>query len=199
MARISFSPLAIKNLQPPVPGADGQVLQADYFDESMPGFGLRISSNKVRTWFVMDRLHGKVVRISLGRLPRHEFEQGLTLAQARVMAMEYRGKLRSGVDPRAEPEEAAPQPTFKEAAARFVEEWAKPRTRRWNETERILEKLVTPSWAPNPLGRSPAGMWGRCWTGLPRKTDQSCRTGSWRWLGSSLAGGNSRMTGSIPQ
>jgi len=159
MPRMSFTPLALKSLKPPARKPDGKVVQVDIFDESTPGLGLRVSSNNVRTWFVVDRLGGKVVRITLGRLPRAPRHPGIGLAEARQKALGYRRDISNGIDPRGAP--AAPTkpqwPTFEKVAARFIEEWAKPRTRSWEETERIFERLVTPHWGEKPVGEITRG------------------------------------------
>jgi integrase len=153
LPRISFSPLALKALKAPAPLRPDRVSQIDYFDESTPGFGLRISSKGIRSWFVMDRIAGKVVRITLGRFVREADAGGLSLSDARQMAGERRKAIKRGEDPRGasvSPDgivtKLVPCVTFQTVASEFIEKYAKQKTKSWPETERNFARLVTPVW-----------------------------------------------------
>jgi integrase len=75
---------------------------ADYFDSKTTGLGLRVSPTGVKSWSVMFTIPGtqKRGRLSLGTYP------ATSLARARTLAIEARGKVEAGEDPRrvAEPE-----------------------------------------------------------------------------------------------
>jgi integrase len=69
----------------------------DYFDSRTPGLNLRISPLPgPRTWFYVFTApsNGKRARVSLGRYP------STGLAQARTLALEARGRVERGIDPR---------------------------------------------------------------------------------------------------
>jgi integrase len=71
-------------------------VQADYFDEGTPGLALRVSDRGHKAWcFVFTSpKDDKRARITLGRYPQ------TSLARARTLALEARGHLEEGNDPR---------------------------------------------------------------------------------------------------
>jgi hypothetical protein len=91
MPKITFSPMAIKNLKP----AEKSI---EYFDNGREhgggAFGLRISPKNKRTWFVMYKgLDCKIKRYSLGNYP------GLSLKDARKTAGDVMTEVNKGNDP----------------------------------------------------------------------------------------------------
>ncbi|HEX4569098.1 MAG TPA: Arm DNA-binding domain-containing protein, partial [Dongiaceae bacterium] len=70
--------------------------QIDYFDDSLPGFGLRVSAGGRRAWVLLYR-HGALKRrLTLGRYP------DLPLAAARDKAKDHLREVAHGRDPAAE-------------------------------------------------------------------------------------------------
>ena len=62
-ASIRFTARAIEAIKPPATG------QKDYWDSSLPGFGLRVSAAGRKSWVVMYRHQGIKRRLTLGALP----------------------------------------------------------------------------------------------------------------------------------
>lgn len=160
MARISFRPKILEHLKAPAPGPANEVRQADYFDETTPGFGLRISSTGTRSWIFLARLQdgtAKLRRVTIGRYAARHDDAGLTLAAAREKAQELRKVVDRGQDPQAIAEEAARETreyqdtTFKKIADSFIERYAKKRNRSWEESERIFNKYCV-GWHGLPIG-----------------------------------------------
>lgn len=145
MPRISFSTFTLRALKPPAPGPRGQVAQLDYFDDSTPGFALRISSRGNRSWIFMGRVKKrKLCRFTIGRAALKKTDPGLSLAEARAKAKALRDALDRGDDPRR-------GAGFDAVADRFLEKYAKREQRRWKETERILNRYVRPEWGATPI------------------------------------------------
>ena len=90
MPQIKFTDRKISALMRPPKG------QVDYFDAGYPGLALRVTAKGVRSWTYFGRLHGKLKRVTLGRL--HEVPK---LSEARQRAGEAAEALREGVDPAA--------------------------------------------------------------------------------------------------
>src|SRR4029434_2304582 len=67
-------------------------VRIDYWDESLPGFGLRITPDGQKTWTVMYRFGGRKRRNTLGAYP------ALSLADARKLAREAQRSVRLGID-----------------------------------------------------------------------------------------------------
>lgn len=153
MPRIKLTALAVSRISPPPKG------QVDYFDTSMPSFGVRVSVAGSRTFFVMTRLHGKLARLSIGKAKANDDAPGISLAEARRMAGEWTELVERGIDPRQlknqekrENEDRAKN-TFRTVGERFMTQYVEPRlaanTRR--EYRRVLEGSDTAQWADRPI------------------------------------------------
>src|SRR5262245_22652906 len=92
MPRAKLTAKFIENVKPP---AEGQV---DYFDATLPAFGIRVTRDGTKSWFVFYRVDGKQIRQTIGRHPH------LTLAAAREKAAGIHDMLDQGKDPRLEVE-----------------------------------------------------------------------------------------------
>lgn len=133
VAGTSFSDRGIPKLPAPAAG------QIDYFDDSLPGFGLRVSHGGTRTWIVLYRYNGKKRRMKIGRYPQ------LGLAAARDEAMDILEAARKGKDPATEKKEKAkPAETVSDLVDRYIKEYAKIEKRSWFHDDRILHKEVVP-------------------------------------------------------
>lgn len=88
MPRASLTAASVERLKPPKFG------QVEYYDRRMPAFGLRLSYRGAKSWFLMTRVDGRLVRITLGRYP------ALSLAAAREEARKASVLSASGSDPR---------------------------------------------------------------------------------------------------
>jgi integrase len=125
------------------PPATGRLV---VWDAALPGFGVRITENGKRSWVLTTRLRGRPVYLTLGTWP------ATPLTRARDLAREAINDVAKGNDPRAKKKRPAAVPhTFAAVAKDFVEKWAKPRNRTWEETERKLERYVTPTWGTRCL------------------------------------------------
>jgi integrase len=91
---VKLTKRAVAQIAPP---ASGQLLVRDAI---LKGFGLRITANGVRAFFVEKRIDGKVKRLTLGRFGE------LTSEQARKEAQKLLGKIALGMNPLAEREHA---------------------------------------------------------------------------------------------
>jgi integrase len=138
--RIHFTDRSLRALKAPPPPK-----QVDYFDESLPGFGLRVSYNGRKSWTVLYRCNGVKGRLTLGRYDL------VPLAEARDLAREALKAAAQGNDPAIKKGRDKEAPTFKQIADRYIEEYAKPRKRTWNKDRRLLDKNLIPA-----LGRKKA-------------------------------------------
>ena len=131
-----------------LPGpSDGQK-QVEYFDSAShtPGFGIRISAGGRRTWFLYYRRNGRLRWASLGTCPPR------SLADARDDAAEALRKVqREDFDPAAAKRERKSALTFDQLADKFIEEYAKPRKRSWDDDARHLRTMFRPRWGRNPV------------------------------------------------
>ena len=121
----------------------------DYWDSSLPGFGLRVAPSGLKTWVVMYRRpSGNSSRMKLGTYP------AVGLASARLAARQAIGGVQmEGRDPVAERVADRNAETFAQLADEYVRRWAKqvgadgrPRKRSWREDQRQIDRYLLPAW-----------------------------------------------------
>lgn len=101
MPRLLINDKAARRAAP----AKGQI---ELWDTALPGFGLRIAAGGSRTYFVMRRIDGKLVRRTVGKAPPLQTPQGAPLQPgefwphgAREAASALLVQMGRGIDPRA--------------------------------------------------------------------------------------------------
>lgn len=135
MPTVNLTARFVAALKPPPPKQ-----QMTYWDESLPGFGVRVSYQGTKTWIVMYRHGNRVRRLKLGRVAT------LELAEARKQA---RGKLSAvddGEDPAADKAAIRAGKTFGELAHEYLERHAKVLKKSWRQDERMLNQEPLPHW-----------------------------------------------------
>ncbi len=82
----------------PIPQAivKNKTVQKRYYDDSMKGFGVRVTSGGSRAFFIEKLVNRKLRRITIGRYPE------LTVEQARRQAQKLLGQIAIGIDSLAE-------------------------------------------------------------------------------------------------
>jgi integrase len=112
----------------------------DYWDESLPGFGVRVTPDGRKTFCVMYRHAGRKRRHTLGTHPP------LSLADARDLARAALRDVALGNDPAsAKAVERNPQ-TFAYLATEYLERHAKPKKKSWREDVRIIRHSLLPAF-----------------------------------------------------
>jgi hypothetical protein len=100
--------------------------QVDHYDSKISGFGVRVSPQGTRSFFVWYRIGEDARRLTLGRYPT------MSLAEARKRAQQARLEVANGKDPAAEKQRARAAYTgelFGALVDDFVEKHAKRKTR----------------------------------------------------------------------
>jgi integrase len=132
MPTITLTQPAIDKIKPPAKG------RVEYWDKVLPGLGLRVSDSGRKTWVVLYRVNGKLVRETLGTtalLP--------SVAEARDRARASLQTAQKGINPVAE----------KRQAAQAVEVQAKADAVRQRDTlaailDRYLAEYGAKRWRP---------------------------------------------------
>lgn len=89
--------------------------RAEYMDETLPGFGLRVTPNGKKTWFVFYRINGRKRRVTLGQFPN------VSLADAREAAKIKFGDIAKGVDPATIRDQIKNDYTVSELVDKFIQ------------------------------------------------------------------------------
>ena len=96
-----------------------------YFDETLPGFGLRMRASGARAWVVLYDIAGKTRRFTLGS------PQIFTLAQARTEAKKILAAVRLGRDPAGE-----------KRAVRQKQDFERRSAPHWDLEHRVAQKAL---------------------------------------------------------
>ena len=113
----------------------------EYFDQTLPGFGLRITPAGAKSWIVLYRKGAdkKLRRVTLGAYPE------LSLVKARDQARGEIQKAHAGRDPGAE-KQAAKAHTFTALCDVYLEQHAKRHKRSWREDDSRIRRVLLPAW-----------------------------------------------------
>lgn len=143
--KAQLNDIFVRNI--PVP-AEGRV---QYPDVKLPGFGVRVSANGLKVFYLTYRFAGQSRRMILGRYPYK------SLAAARAEAHTAIGQITSGIDPQRvvsdEPVPAGRSLTFAKALDQFVQLYCSQHNRPSTaaETERVLRSVFLPDWQNRDL------------------------------------------------
>lgn len=145
-----FTDLSVDRLKPPAAG------RLEVFDTVLPGFGVRVSATGRRTWFVMYRHNGKLIRQSLGEAHRQRDPEGVnvTLAQARDAARKAMTLVDRHEDPRRARAEVLPEQareSFSAVAEDFVRLYALPRLKRSRDVVGVVRGKLIPAFGSKPI------------------------------------------------
>jgi integrase len=133
---------AVEKLLPPEAG------RSEVHDAEVRGLILRVSYSGVKSWSFTYRVRGQPRRLTLGQYP------GVNLKLARERAREAKAAVQRGEDPvedKKQEERDRRENGFTACVSEYVEKYAKPNQRTWEETQRILERLAVPAWRDRPV------------------------------------------------
>src|SRR5215469_5072303 len=134
MPRVHLTARKLDSLKSPGVG------QIDYWDQGLPGFGVRISAGGRRTWVLMYRLGRRKVRHTLGTYP------ATPLGRARDDAKAALARVQRGGDPASERRTERDADSFSQLAEASLNRYAKVKKRSWKTDEEVLNRDVLPKW-----------------------------------------------------
>src|SRR5260221_10083930 len=101
----------------------------EVYDLTLPGFGIRISTNGHKSWFCAARVGNRLRRHTLGPYPR------VSLADAREAARKGTNDARAGV--LSDPADEEALVTLGDAIPQFIALYAKPNNRNWRRRVKL--------------------------------------------------------------
>ncbi|MGB8478658.1 MAG: tyrosine-type recombinase/integrase [Acidobacteriaceae bacterium] len=119
---------------------EGNIIQ---YDGEIPGFGVRVTAAGAVSFILEYRIHGRKRRFTIGRYPE------LTATAARARALELRGMIydkKNPRDPMEEQEQSRIEPTVKDLADRYLEEYAEVNKRPASvrNDRQMINRLIVP-------------------------------------------------------
>jgi integrase len=136
---------AIKKAKPAPKGK-----RYDIWDASTPNFGVRVTSTGQKTFVVMKRLNGRLIRRKLGDYP------ALNLAKARKLAQAALEDIGDGVDPKVRQREREVEEMRKRAGLFriVVQDFTRlhlVKLRSGDEIKTVIERELVPRWGRRPI------------------------------------------------
>ncbi|HDL53952.1 MAG TPA: site-specific integrase [Proteobacteria bacterium] len=136
---MKFTDWSIKNLKP-------KEKRYMVFDDSRPGFGIRVSPSGTRTWMILFHVDGKQRWMSIGQYPEK------TLTDAGKEYAELRVEVKAGNLPVSQKARRRAQrrsaPTLADLADEYIKKYAKPNKKSWAEDQRMLDRIILPFFDP---------------------------------------------------
>lgn len=122
----------------------------DYFDETLRGFGVRISGT-VKTYFLMHGPAEARVRTGLGRADVVRLADAREAAKKLLAAQTLSVQLTTTRDEPKIEAVAEIGTRLEWIVVSFLDRWEKPRNRSWRDTDRIFALHVIPKWQGRQL------------------------------------------------
>ena len=122
----------------------------EHWDAVVPGFGLRVTDAGGKSFFLRTRSGAEQLRMSWPY-------PATSLGAAREAAKAVLSDLSQGIDPKEKKVEAEREAartkanTIEEVCALFIERYAKPKNKSWQETDRTFKANVIPRWSGRPV------------------------------------------------
>ncbi|MEP7309166.1 MAG: integrase arm-type DNA-binding domain-containing protein [Acidobacteriota bacterium] len=132
--RVNLTVRKVQSLKPPQHG------QADYWDDSVPGFGVRVAASGRKSWTVYYRYHKRKRRLSLGTFPT------VPLVDARERARAALNKVAAGEDPAAEKILSREAGTLGELVTEYLQRHAKRHKKSWRNDQWMIDRHMLPRW-----------------------------------------------------
>jgi integrase len=134
---MQFEDRAIKSLKP-------KSTRYDFREKSGNGFAIRVFPSGEKSWIFLYTFEGRKRRLTLGKYPT------MSLAKARQSHRDALSVLTTGKDPGLLKKnvkiEARDSSTVNGLINEYIEMWAKPNKRSWEEDKRILMRNIEPIW-----------------------------------------------------
>lgn len=142
---MKITKLVVDKLSVPIAVAKSQTVQKRYYDETLKGFGVRVTSGGTKAFFIEKLVNTKLRRITIGRYPE------ITVEQARKEAQKLLGKIATGVDPIAErKEKKALAVTLKEVFVDYLNARKSLKLTTVKDYQRIMHDSFA-DWQNKPL------------------------------------------------
>ena len=97
-----------------------------YWDSAEKGFGLRVTSNDIKSYILAYRFNGRQRLMTIGR-----HGEKFTPDKARGEAADLKSRIRNGADPLAEKEKGIQEPAFNDLIAEYRRVWLPRKASAW--------------------------------------------------------------------
>lgn len=142
---MKITKLFVDKLEIPSSNESGKTAQKRYYDETIKGFGVRVTSGGTKAFFLEKLIKNKLSRITLGRYPE------LTVELARKEAQKLLGQIAMGFDPIAQKQTAKMREvTLKEVFQDYLKVRKSLKQSTLTNYQQIITKAFV-NWLNKPL------------------------------------------------
>lgn len=142
---MKITKLVVDKLPIPPITESGKTAQKRYYDDTIKGFGVRVTSGGTKAFFVEKLIKKKLSRITLGRYPE------LTVEMAKKEAHKLLGQIAMGFDPVAEKQSAiAREVTLNDVFKDYLQTRKSLKPTTITNYKQIIDKAF-PSWGRKPI------------------------------------------------
>ena len=110
------------------------------WDDSLPGFGLRIYPSGKKVFLISYRANGRKRQMTLGRYGV------LTLDQAKGLTCKHLATVAGGGDPLEDRKKAGQGKLVSNLCIEYIERHAKPHKKSWKDDEGRIQRNILPAW-----------------------------------------------------
>jgi integrase len=132
--RVKLTDRTIRALPRPDPGRD----QVEYWDQDLPGFGVRVGETGYRSYVALFRVRGRKRRLTIGSCARWP------LAEARERARKALRAADDGDDPTAPDRARRGSLTVGQLADIYIEQYARKQKRTWKNDRSLIDSYIAP-------------------------------------------------------
>jgi integrase len=129
--------------------------QVQIWDKAQKGLSLLVSAGGTKTFRSMFLLNGSWQSRTIGRfgevVVEDGFEENANIAWARERVRKDRALAKQGTDPREQQPQPGAKTTYEAVVDQFIELYAKPRQRTWEQTRDVLKRNCKP-WLKKQFG-----------------------------------------------
>ncbi len=140
MITLHFTKNSVAKLIPPTTG------RSYYHDRRTRGLYLCVYPSGAKVFQYVKKLHGRVVRITLGRF------SDITVAMAKAEAVKLAGDIARGQDPGEQRRKVRTETTLGEVFGRYIEMHAKPHKKSWQDDQKQFDRYLT-AWQGRKLSQ----------------------------------------------
>ncbi len=149
--RKTLTDITVTRLKAPAAG------RLEVLDTITTGFGIRVTPQNARTYFVLYRIKGdrRLRRLTLGdarKMSLGDARQGAKDAlEAAQLGSNPKLKREAAVEAAKAADDQTERNLFKTVAELYIARYAKPQLRQWRPVERMFQKKLTPEWGKRQI------------------------------------------------
>src|SRR5215208_1660301 len=110
------------------------------WDDELAGFGVRVYPNGKKAFVLSYRIAGRKRLMAIGTYGQYTVDEARKLARKHLVAID------GGIDPLEARQRDTQGESVRDLCAAYIERYAKPHKRSWDEDQRRIDRHLLPAW-----------------------------------------------------